>query len=327
MNDSDQIRDFLRDGVPPVPASASWAQRARRAATRRRAAGMIVAAVAIAAVGISFMIRSATPQTTVASPAPTASAASSTPAEPSLVVAESQLIGKPGEAPTFCTGIVLQMLPPSCSGVEVRGDFSWESVQYKEASGVRYTDQRYRLVGRLDMSAGENGVLTVTEPVAAAPSSGRPTRVPGAVCSDPMRDADHAKAEDSDQNRLWDAIDSLPVVSVWVSDGRSEFNVVVRGDRETAFQELRKVWGGGLCVVASDKSTKAERAEALERVRELLPKGQFIQAEPDSGEDPEDPVLEVDLVKLDPPMLDELVAAAGPHIRLRVTEMFTEYVR
>jgi len=287
---------------------------------------VVVTVAALAAVGVSFVLRSAPSQ--VATPAPTASATSSVLATSGLVVAESQLIGKPGEAATFCTGIVLQLLPPSCPGVEVRGDFSWESVQYKEASGVRYTDLPYRLVGLLDLSEGERGVFTVTEPVEeASTSAGEPPRNQGALCSDPLRDAEPAKAEDSDQNRLWDGIDSLPVVSVWVSDGRSEFNVVVRGDHESAFKELRKVWGGGLCVVSSDKSTKAERVDALERVRALLPKGQFILANPDSGEDPEDPILEVHVVKLDPWQIDELVAAAGPGVKLRVTEMFTEYVR
>lgn len=327
MNESDQIRDLLRDGVPPGPSTRSWAQLAQRASTRRRAAaaGVVVAVAALAAVGAGFMLHSTPPQ--VATPAPTAPSTSSAPA-PSLVVAESRLIGNPGEAATFCTGIVLQLLPPSCPGVEVRGDFSWESVQYKEANGVRYTDLPYRLIGFLDLSDGERGVFTVTEPVEeASTSAAEPPRNQGALCNDPLRDAEPAKAEDSDQDRLWDGINSLPVVSVWVSEGRSEFNVVVRGDSERAFKELRRVWGGGLCVTSSDKSTKAERVDALERVRALLPKGQFILANLDSGEDLRDPILDVHVLKLDPRQIDELETAAGPGIKLEVTEMFTEYVR
>lgn len=242
MNEEDRVRALLERGVPEPPTPDQWASGAQRRARRSRLAGIAIALVAISAgVGVISQINPA-PQQLVASPAPTSVPSNSSPAD-DLVVGESQLIEQPNGDVTFCVGLVYQMLPPSCKGVTVKGEFSWDMVDHQEANGIRYTDKAYRLIGRLDPVSAE-GTLTIVEPPEAAAPAPSDERDMAAICSDPTRNADPATGSAQNWNELTEVAATLPVVSLWTSDGGSLVNVLVRGDSDSAYKALRSVWGG-----------------------------------------------------------------------------------
>lgn len=329
MNEEQRVHRLLDDAVPTAPAPTGWADRAAKRTTRRRI-GAGAAAVAVLAVAGVF-VADAIPrgQRTEVAPASVSPTAMPTPtsAPTGEVAVVTALVGPVDGPPTLCIRGMLESRPPGCMGApELLGDFSWDDVEYEEASGVRWTDWAYRFIGVLDLEAGTNGTLTLTRPVEKAlPASGSEEKPDySRLCDDPLRKADPALTDDGGHNRLMAKIEKLETVSVWVSDRVSEFNVLVNGDPEAAYADLRAVWGGGLCVAASDASTLTERNAAMNRVMAALPKGEFVTASADSS-DPRDPKLAVTVVVVDDDIRAVIEKAAGPGIELDIEGVFTPY--
>lgn len=330
MKETDQLRNRMRQGLPTPPATDSWGPRARQRSNKQRTRSRaVVAVLALAAAGAPIgllAVDALKPTPTIVAnpaPAPTTSAAENPSSD--LLVAESHLIEQPDGDVTFCIGGLYQTLPPSCTGVTVKGDFTWESVQHREVNGIRFTETPYRLVGKLE-PGDATGTLTVALPpeeAVEAPSVQPPTA--DDLCSDPMRDANPAMAAPEDKSNLMLLTEKLPVVSTWLSDGDTGVNVLVQGDNEAAFTEMRTVWGGPLCVESSDLATEKERSAVRDRVASQLPADQYLTAAIDAG-DPRNPTLEVHVVMLTPALEAQLTEAVGTDVRWTAKPMFTPYV-
>lgn len=107
-------------------------------------------------------------------------------------------------------------------------------------------------------------------------------------------------------------------MNLWVSDGQAIYNVQVQGDADAAFQKLRAVWKGGLCVQSSDAPTEARRMEVVDAVQAVLPAGQLLTIS-GGGIKPE---LEVQVVILTPE-IEAAVRKAAEEVPFTLTAVFT----
>ena len=192
-----------------------------------------------------------------------------------------------GDGPVLCLGPVLESLPPQCGGPELVG-WEWAGVEAARRAGVRWTGE-YVVTGRFDGTR-----LTLTEPpVPSEEYDGpRPRRSDeddplGTPCPepaggwrpvDPERTTEHtlqrvARAAqaldgfaglwwDQSVNPAYDDPDGQDTEYAMNDPAKLVVNVAVTGDPAAAEAELRKVWGGALCV------TQAQRTEAeLRRIQ------------------------------------------------------------
>lgn len=186
--------------------------------------------------------------------------------------ARAFLIQAEGGEPELCLGGVAESYPPQCSGPVVVG-LDWDDVPDAEtASGVTWGSGW--VVGTFD---GET--FTLTEPVRQEPPEGYEVPEPGGdrdfqpLCDDPWRGGDEeATAADpmGAVGRLQERAAALPgYVELYVSDGASEFNVLLTPDAdvEAAHTSLREVWPGWLCVGTIEDTGSSSRvptnAEAM----------------------------------------------------------------
>jgi hypothetical protein len=152
-----------------------------------------------------------------------------------------------GDGPEMCLGAVAESYPPQCGGPAL-ADFDWGDVGSEEAAGVRWGS--YALTGTFDGST-----FTVTDAIPAALYDAMAQ--PGAgglepACDDATTtDADMATPEDMDATLA--AASALPTyATAWLSNGT--ISVAVTEDAEGAEAELRKTWGGLLCVTTVERT-------------------------------------------------------------------------
>lgn len=318
---------LLDDVIPPAPPTTGWADGAARGARGRRTriAGLGVAALVAGAIPVGLWLLDDGPLEAVPQPAATITTVPSTEPAPvpsgpvELVGAAMLLEDSTSGGPMLCWGM-LQSLPPHCSGPVLQGDFSWDDVEHDETSGVRWTNEMYEFHGYLDIESGDLGTFTMTRPV--QPHTPVPTVEPQPafpqLCEDMLMDADSSKTGMDDVNRLAAVLQPMasvepplvdvPVVASWVSNGRDAYNILVQGDAQEAFDQLRTVWGGELCVESSEAPTAAEREAALNRILQAAPSNQFVSGSGGSGMEP---VVGVSVIVATPEIESMIREAAG----------------
>jgi hypothetical protein len=154
-----------------------------------------------------------------------------------------------GDGPEMCLGGVAESYPPQCGGPALT-DFDWGDVGFEEASGVKWGS--YALTGSFDGTA-----FTVTDAIPAAlyDVMAEPEQDPLAAACDDATTTDTAKATPEDMDATLAAASALPTyATAWLTG--NTINVAVTEDAEGAEAELRRTWGGMLCV------TTVERTEA-----------------------------------------------------------------
>jgi hypothetical protein len=154
-----------------------------------------------------------------------------------------------GDGPEMCLGGVAESYPPQCGGPALT-DFEWGDVGFEEASGVKWGS--YALTGTFDGTA-----FTVTDAIPAAlyDVMAEPEQDPLAAACDDATTTDTAKATPEDMDATLAAASALPTyATAWLTG--NTINVAVTEDAEGAEAELRRTWGGMLCV------TTVERTEA-----------------------------------------------------------------
>lgn len=180
-------------------------------------------------------------------------------------------------APQLCLGGVMESYPPQCGGgLDVIG-LDWDDVADAEtASGVTWGTGW--VVGTYDSSAG---TFTLTQPAGDQPPAGLDVPEPDlidfpALCEDPYRggeasfDPGSAEGMTAREELVARAAQLDGYITVYVSDGDREFNVLVQGDAEAAHSELREVWPGWLCVATGSGASEADVLAAQEAVHAAL---------------------------------------------------------
>jgi hypothetical protein len=167
-----------------------------------------------------------------------------------------------GDGPEMCLGAVAKSYPPQCGGPAL-ADFDWGDVGSEEASGVRWGS--YALTGTFD---GTTFTVTDAIPAALYDTMAAPEEEPlAAACDDPTT-TDTAKATPEDLDATLAAASALPTyASAWLTD--NTINVAVTEDAEGAEAELRKTWGGMLCVTTVER-TDADLNEVNQELQAAL---------------------------------------------------------
>ncbi|MCF6376512.1 hypothetical protein L2K70_02750 [Nocardioides KLBMP 9356] len=152
-----------------------------------------------------------------------------------------------GDGPELCLGAVAESYPPQCGGPALEG-FEFGDVGAEKAAGVTWG--QYNVTGTWDGTT-----FTVTESIPAALYD--TILEPGAgglepACDDAtVVDADKASPEDLDATLA--AASALPSYATsWLSEGI--ISVAVTDDPDGAEAELRKTWGGRLCVTTVERT-------------------------------------------------------------------------
>jgi hypothetical protein len=154
-----------------------------------------------------------------------------------------------GDGPEMCLGGVAESYPPQCGGPALT-DFDWGDVGFEEASGVKWGS--YALTGTFD---GTTFTVTDAIPAALYDVMVEAEQDPLAAACDDATTTDTAKATPEDMDATLAAASALPTyATAWLTG--NTINVAVTEDAEGAEAELRRTWGGMLCV------TTVERTEA-----------------------------------------------------------------
>jgi hypothetical protein len=154
-----------------------------------------------------------------------------------------------GDGPELCLGGVAESYPPQCGGPALE-DFDFGDVGAEQAAGVTWG--QYALTGTFD---GTTFTVTDAIPAALYDVMAEPEQDPlGAACDDATT-TDTSRATPEDMDATLAAASALPAyATAWLTG--NTINVAVTEDPEGAEAELRKTWGGMLCV------TTVERTEA-----------------------------------------------------------------
>ena len=193
-----------------------------------------------------------------------------------------------GDGPELCLGPIMTSLPPQCGGPRLVG-WDWSGVEFEERAGTRWTGPEYVVTGTYDGTT-----FTLTEPPVRSDEydGPRPARsfegdeTLATPCPEPdggWRPVDPATTNERALQQVARAARQLDgYAALWwdqsVNPAHEDpdadpaamndptklvVNVRVVGDPAAAEAELRKVWGGALCV------TRAERTEAeLRRIQD-----------------------------------------------------------
>ena len=181
-----------------------------------------------------------------------------------------------GDGAEMCLGGVAESYPPQCGGPAL-ADFAWGDVGFEEASGERWG--QYALTGTFDGTT-----FTVTDAIPAALYDGRAEPEPDpleAACDDPTT-TDTSRATPEDMDATLAAASALPTyATAWLTG--NTINVAVTEDAAGAEAELRRTWGGMLCVTTVER-TEADLNEVNQELQaalgaQLLTSGSFT---PDS---------------------------------------------
>lgn len=167
-----------------------------------------------------------------------------------------------GDGPELCLGAVAESYPPQCGGPAL-ADFDWGDVGSEEASGVRWGS--YALTGTFD---GTTFTVTDAIPAALYDTMAPPEEEPLAAACDSPTTTDTAKATPEDMDATLAAASALPTyASAWLTG--NTINVAVTEDAEGAEAELRKTWGGMLCVTTVER-TDADLNEVNQELQAAL---------------------------------------------------------
>jgi hypothetical protein len=248
---------------------------------RRRAAAAVPLALLtlLAACGQQAALSPAAPATTD----PETTGATSPPAETSRVMlvpdgydGRFRFVGtvleSPEHGPQLC-GAVATSYPPQCGGPDVVG-WTWKALTAESANGTTWGS--YVVVGTWD------GRLHLTEPARTAGAADQPDpagEMPDftSPCPPPMggwRPVNPALTTAEALERLPALAEAEPdFAGFWLDQPpdanndptRLVANVKFTGDLKRHERELRRVWGGALCVSAADR-TQAE----LNRVQKAV---------------------------------------------------------
>jgi hypothetical protein len=167
-----------------------------------------------------------------------------------------------GDGPELCLGAVAESYPPQCGGPAL-ADFDWGDAGSEEASGVRWGS--YALTGTFD---GTTFTVTDAIPAALYDTMAAPEEEPLAAACDSPTTTDTAKATPEDMDATLAAASALPTyASAWLTG--NTINVAVTEDAEGAEAELRKTWGGMLCVTTVER-TDADLNEVNQELQAAL---------------------------------------------------------
>ncbi|WP_231250738.1 hypothetical protein [Nocardioides furvisabuli] len=163
-----------------------------------------------------------------------------------------------GDGPEMCLGAIAESYPPQCGGPAL-ADFDFGDVGAERASGVTWGS--YALTGTFDQTT-----FTVTDAIPAALYDVVAEPEAGGLepaCETPAT-TDTTRTTPQDMDATLAAASALPTyATAWLSG--ATINVAVTEDAAGAEAELRRTWGGMLCV------TTVERTEAdLDRVNREL---------------------------------------------------------
>jgi hypothetical protein len=169
--------------------------------------------------------------------------------------------------PQLCVGGVDLSLPPQCGGLDIVG-WTWNGLKHESALRTRWGT--YLITGRLDGRAFKltepakvsDGSLNreprapdFTSPCPAPAGGWRPVD-PGKATTDALQAAESAVNAESDFAGLW--LDQKPSPSDRATPVNDPTKLVlnVRFTKDLARHEadIRKVWGGALCVSAAEQS-------------------------------------------------------------------------
>lgn len=169
--------------------------------------------------------------------------------------------------PVLCLGVVLDSLPPQCGGTTIVG-WDWDAVSGEEsASGTTWGD--YEVTGFYD---GETITLIEAGPPRRQDSEDDSIE---AGCPEPAggweRPNPELLSEDDYQRAIKSSRREPDFGGAWVDyiDEPTEFtdpqdiilNLAFTGDLERHEEEIRRSWGGPLCVV--------EHEHTFQRIREI----------------------------------------------------------
>jgi hypothetical protein len=216
-----------------------------------------------------------------------------------LYEANAMVLEAGDRGPILCLGAVLTSLPPQCGDVPLAG-WDWRSVKGEETAGDT-TWGSYHVVGRYD---GDSFAVTTVGPYEDDPSSFGTDPDLSSPCPEPdggWSGLDHATQEDAHSVAAY-ARSQTDYVTSWVTQlkpAKAEFgpvvvNVLFTGDRERHEADIRKFWGGPLCVVTRDVPTARELAQVRKEAEASLPE-LGLQMLWSSGPDVE-PVIEIGVV-------------------------------
>lgn len=167
-----------------------------------------------------------------------------------------------GDGPELCLGAVAESYPPQCGGPAL-ADFDWGDAGSEEASGVRWGS--YALTGTFD---GTTFTVTDAIPAALYDTMAAPEEEPLAAACDSPTTTDTVKATPEDMDATLAAASALPTyASAWLTG--NTINVAVTEDAEGAEAELRKTWGGMLCVTTVER-TDADLNEVNQELQAAL---------------------------------------------------------
>ena len=173
------------------------------------------------------------------------------------------VLDEPKRDSVLCVGGIATSLPPQCAGIPIVG-WDWDAVD-GEQTQLGTTWGSYHVTGTYD---GETFGLLEVGPTEPEPSEGGdPVDTP---CPEPAggwTSTDIAKAGDADMRALMRAmIDEADFAGFWidyVGDPSSEIevepggiiaNVAFTTDPDLHLDEIRRLWGGPLCLVRQERT-------------------------------------------------------------------------
>lgn len=195
-----------------------------------------------------------------------------------------------GDGAELCLGAMAMSYPPQCGGARVV-DWDWSQWEgaYEEALGVRWG--AFTLTGTFDADAHTFTPTEVRPGVtesAQGPDGGPRFTTPCAPPAGGWQMIDAAKTTDATMQAVTQRAAALPgYAALWVDRSRvpsagadatpeeqlaetapypelTIVNVAVTGDAAAAEAELRKVWGGMLCVSTAERTDAELQAIATE---------------------------------------------------------------
>ena len=181
-----------------------------------------------------------------------------------------------GDGPEMCLGAVAESYPPQCGGPGLE-DFDFGDVGAEQAAGVTWG--QYALTGTFD---GTTFTVTDAIPAALYDVMAEPEQDPLEAACDDATTTDTTKATPADMDATLAAASALPTyATAWLTG--NTINVAVTEDAEGAEAELRRTWGGMLCVTSVER-TEADLNEVNQELQaalgdQLLTSGSFA---PDS---------------------------------------------
>lgn len=231
--------------------------------------------------------------------------AGATPAEGELLTTRHVVtVLDDGDGPELCLGGVMESYPPQCGGPELL-DFDWPEGSYEEESGVRWGE--YVVRGHYDAAAETFEVREVGGPDEAPASAGEDQALGTICeePDDGWQVVDPERAGEDDMYAVFEAAQELPAYAgSWMDQSRNPVrpedvneaaeglqsgevteeelselegsmndpeyvtvNVMVTEDPEAAYEELREIWGGALCVAEAER-TEAELVGIQNEVHE-----------------------------------------------------------